>query len=104
MGVPATGVGAVSLNVTLTESAAAGFVSVYPCGTRPLASNLNYSAGQTVPNAVIPPLSPVREICISSIPPSPLLADLNGWFPSGAGFNALAPVRVFDSRPSEPQG
>src|SRR6185295_18541998 len=40
---------AVVLNVTVTDAQAAGFVTVFPCGSaRPLASNLNYVAGSTV--------------------------------------------------------
>ena len=40
--VPASGVSAVALNVTATEAAAAGFVTVWPSGSpRPNASNLN---------------------------------------------------------------
>jgi hypothetical protein len=47
--------GAVSLNVTVTDPVGPGFVTVYPCGERPLASNVNFTSGQTVPNAVITP-------------------------------------------------
>ena len=47
---------AVSLNVTVTEgespSVGGGYVTVFPCGTRPEASNLNFVAGRTVANAV----------------------------------------------------
>lgn len=54
--VPA-GVAAVVLNVTVTNTTAAGHVSVYPSGReRPESSNLNYAAGQTVPNQVIVPV------------------------------------------------
>ncbi|MET9955278.1 hypothetical protein ABZ135_27545, partial [Streptomyces sp. NPDC006339] len=52
-GIPATGVTAVVLNVTATGPTAGGFVSVYPDGApRPTASNLNFTAGQTIPNLV----------------------------------------------------
>ena len=54
--VPADGVGSVSLNVTVDQSRThAGFITVYPCGTRALVSSLNYVGGQTVANAVIAP-------------------------------------------------
>src|SRR4051794_23721328 len=47
-GVPA-GAQAVVLNVAVADAVAAGFVTVYPCGTaRPNASNVNYVAGQTI--------------------------------------------------------
>ena len=36
-GVPASGAGAVALNVTVTETDGAGYVTVYPCGDRPVA-------------------------------------------------------------------
>src|SRR5262249_55783627 len=43
----------VVLNVTVVGPLGPGFVTVYPCGvTRPTASNLNFSPGQTIPNAV----------------------------------------------------
>jgi hypothetical protein len=60
--VPASGVGAVSLNVTVTQAEGSGFVTVYPCGTKPNASSLNYVAGQTIPNAVIAPVSAQGEV------------------------------------------
>ena len=50
-GVPATGVGAVVLNVTVTQPAAGGFLTIFPAGgNRPLASDLNYAGGETRPN------------------------------------------------------
>jgi hypothetical protein len=94
-------VGAVSLNVTVTEAGGSGFVTVYPCGTRPNASSLNYVAGQTVPNAVIAPVSPSGEVCFYSQAPVHLLADVNGWFAEGASFTSVSPSRVFDTRPGE---
>jgi hypothetical protein len=78
--VPATGVGAVSMNVTVTEPDGAGYVTVYPCGTQPNASSLNYVAGQTIPNAVIAPVSAQGEVCFFSQSPTHILADVNGWF------------------------
>ena len=103
-GVPLTNVGAVSLNVTAVGPAGAGFITVYPCGTRPNASNLNFVAGQTVPNAVIAPVSANGEICLFSSVNTHLLADVNGWFAVGSSFNALTPVRIVDTRPTEDQG
>jgi hypothetical protein len=103
-GVPANGVGSVSLNVTVTNPAGSGFITVYPCGTRPLASNLNYVANQTVANAVIAPVSAAGEVCFYSHVATDLLADVNGWFRAGGSFHPLTPVRIFDSRPSEPDG
>jgi len=52
-GLPATGVAAVVVNTTVTETRAGGFLTVYP-GTSalPTASNLNWAAGATIPNLV----------------------------------------------------
>ncbi|MEA2685353.1 MAG: hypothetical protein QOE93_548, partial [Actinomycetota bacterium] len=53
-GVPAVGVSAVVLNVTATEPTTAGYLTVFPSGTpRPVASNLNVLAAETVPNLVV---------------------------------------------------
>ena len=78
--VPAAGVGAVSLNVTATDVEGAGFVTVYPCGVRPLVSSLNVTAGVTVPNAVIAPVSAAGTVCFYSSVATDLIADVNGWF------------------------
>ncbi len=82
--VPASGVSAVSINVTATNPEAPGYLTVFPCGTRELVSSVNYTTGRTVPNAVIAPVSEDGEICIFS------LAGPTSWSTSTAG-----------SRPSE---
>src|SRR5207302_7636398 len=52
-GIPGTGVSAVVLNVTVTDTTATGFVTAFPTGSaRPNASNLNFARGQSVPNLV----------------------------------------------------
>ena len=79
-GVPLSGVSAVSLNVTVVDPVASGYVTVFPCGDRPTASNLNYSAGQVVPNAVLTPVSASGEVCFFSMVDADLIADVNGWF------------------------
>ena len=42
--VPASGVGAVTLNVAVDRSRGPGFVTVYPCGQRKLTASVNYAA------------------------------------------------------------
>ncbi len=81
--IPATGVAAVSLNVTAVNPTGPGFVTVYPCGDIPRSSNINYTTGQVIPNAVIAPISPTGEICFSSLANTHLIADINGWFATG---------------------
>ena len=99
---PANGVGAVSLNVTVNNPAASGFVTVYPCGKRELVSSVNYVAGQTVANAVIAPVSTSGEVCFFSNVNTHVIVDINGWFPTSSSYApALVPARVFDTRASE---
>ena len=101
-GVPSTGVAAVALNVTVVDGEATdvgGYVTVYPCGTRPDSSNLNFVNGQTVPNAVVAPLSNAGKVCFYVYGKAHLLADVSGYFT--AGFSALsAPTRLLDTRGS----
>ena len=67
-GVPA-GATAV-LNLTVTEPTAAGYVTVYPCGIdAPLASNLNFSAGQTIPMRSSPRSDPSVTCACSTAKP-----------------------------------
>ena len=40
------GATSVALNVTAAAPDADGYVAVYPCGTSPFVSNVNYRAGQ----------------------------------------------------------
>ena len=97
--VPSSGVGAVSLNVTSTESKADGFITVYACGTRETVSSVNFSAGRTVANAVITPISPNGTVCFYANQATDIIVDINGWFAAGAAFNSVGPKRVFDTRP-----
>jgi hypothetical protein len=95
---------AVSLNVTATDPLGSGFVTVYPCGDRPLSSNVNFTAGQTVPNAVVTPLGTDSMLCFYAHADTHLIADINGYFESAASFHPLSPTRVFDTRATEPDG
>ncbi len=97
--VPADGVGSVSLNVIVTNADAAGFITVYSCGTRAMVSSLNFAAGQTVANAVLAPVSAAGNVCFYSMATTDLIVDINGWLAAGSGFNAIDPARVLDTRP-----
>jgi hypothetical protein len=99
--VPAVGVQAVTLNVTIDQPEAGGFVTVYPCGESvPTSSNLNYSAGQTIANLVTVKLGQDGNVCFYTSGTAHLIADLAAWYQPSlpAGFKELAPVRVLDSR------
>ena len=99
-GVPATGVGAVALNVTVTNPTAAAFLTVWPAGSvRPNASNLNVVAGQTVPNMVVVPLGVGGRVSLFvNAGSADVIVDVLGWFPGGNAFHGLTPARVLDTR------
>jgi hypothetical protein len=79
-GVSAEDLGAVALNVTATNPAAAGWLNVYGCGAMPFASNVNFVAGQTVANSVLSPVSADGAICIASNVATDVVVDVNGYF------------------------
>jgi hypothetical protein len=104
-GVPDSGVAAVVLNVTVTQPTRSGYLTVYPDGAaRPLASNLNFSAGETVPNLVIAPVGPDGQVDFynGSAGTVQIVADVSGWFASGSpgagGLAPLTPTRILDTR------
>lgn len=109
-GIPATGVEAVTLNLTETNASAASYITAYPTGSaRPLASNVNFVAGQTVPNRVIVKLGTGGKITLyNAYGTVDLLADVNGWFTDNTGstlatgsgdvFVGTAPNRILDTR------
>ena len=67
---------AVVLNVTVDGPEGSGFVTVFPCGgLLPLASNVNFVAGQTVANAVTVTVGVVGG-CASSRPPRPTSSSI----------------------------
>jgi HYDIN/CFA65/VesB family protein len=105
-GIPPSGVAAVVLNVTVTNATAASFLTVYPTGvTRPTASNLNFVAGQTVPNRVVVKVGTGGKVSFYNAAGNvDVIADVGGWFTdtaaggTGAGFNPLPPTRILDTR------
>ena len=103
-GLPGSGIGAVALNVTAANgedpNIGGGYVTVYPCGTRPDASNLNFTAGQTIPNAVIAPVSAAGDVCFYVYGKAHLIVDVSGYFPTGNGIVSLTPARLADTRGS----
>lgn len=99
-GVPATGVDAVVLNVTVTAPSAGSWVAVYPAGaTVPLASNLNFSRGLTVANLVVAKVGTGGAVRLyNNYGSVHLIADLAGYMATGSAFTGQAPVRILDTR------
>jgi hypothetical protein len=105
-GVPATGVTAVVLNVTMTESTNPSFVQVLPTGQATVGaySNINVSQpNQTIAGQVTAPLGDNGQLTFYSDGGGHLIADVLGYYTQAttatAGrFAALAPSRVLDTR------
>lgn len=71
------------LNVTVVDPPANGFLTVYACnfgGSAPLASNVNFVAGQTTPNSVIVNVGQYDSVCIKSSVATNIIVDLQGVF------------------------
>jgi hypothetical protein len=100
-GVPASGVAAVAVNITVTNASFGGFVTAFPHGTAlPNSSTVNFVAGQTIPNLAIVKVGPDGTIDLfNKFGTTDVIVDVQGWFPTNVGITPLAPARVLDTRP-----
>ncbi|OLZ67963.1 hypothetical protein AVW11_13455 [Streptomyces amritsarensis] len=101
--VPASGVTAVALNVTVTAPRGAGHLTVFPTGqSAPDTSNVNFKAGQTIANSVIVPVGPDGRINIrnGAWDPADVIVDVVGYYSPGskASYIPTTPTRLHDSR------
>jgi hypothetical protein len=94
------------LNFTATNASAASYLTVWPHGSaRPVVSNLNVAAGQTVANRVQVAVDVTGKVDIYNAAGSvDVVADLNGWFTGATSaaaqyaFTGQAPTRIHDTR------
>ncbi|MGH7697860.1 MAG: hypothetical protein ACRENV_04185, partial [Candidatus Dormibacteria bacterium] len=80
-------VGAVLLNLTVTNTSLPSYLTVYPEGaTKPTASNLNWMGGQTVPNRVVVPVNSSNgQITIyNANGQADVVVDVDGYFSKGS--------------------
>ena len=96
----AADVDAVTINLAVTEPMSASWVLVFPCGRPPVASNVNYVAGQTIPNQVTARLNDDQKLCIYTRGPTHLVVDHQGSWSrvTGTGWSGVEPTRVVDTR------
>lgn len=97
------GITAAVLNVTAVDETGNGFITAYPDGGAvPTTSNVNYLAGQTVPNEVVVQVGSdgYVDFADSGKGTTDLLADISGYFVSGSGakFVPIVPRRYLDTR------
>ena len=110
--IPCTGIPntarAIVGNATVIFPNAAGFVTIYPDGqARPPVSNLNFVAGQVVPNAFTVSLDTQGEFRLYTTAQADFAVDVTGYFaPPGSGglyYHPLPkPIRLYDTRPPIP--
>ena len=108
-GVPAN-VSAVLMNLTVAEATSYGFITAYASGTdKPNASNVNFRAGQIVPNSVTVPVGTDGKVALfnRSDGATHLVADISGYYlpgtPSAGGtFQPITPTRFLDTRDGYP--
>jgi IPT/TIG domain len=92
------------VNVTATGGTASSFFTVFPGGNpRPLASNLNFVAHQTVANLVTVPIGSGGVDVFNLAGTADAVVDLEGYFaptvsgPAGT-YTPLPPARITDTR------
>ncbi|MEQ1699622.1 MAG: hypothetical protein ABMA25_05905 [Ilumatobacteraceae bacterium] len=99
-GVPASGVKAVAYNITATNSAANGLITVYPCsGLQPVAHSISTQTGVNVANLVVVGAGD-SLLCIRSTVPTHFIVDVVGYFTSSSVVGVPTPTRISDSRPT----
>ena len=95
---------AVVANLTVTNTASAGYLTAWPAGTgMPVVSNLNFTADTTVANRITVPLSSGKlSIYNGSSSTVDIMLDINGIYTTsvtGALFTPeTTPARILDTR------
>ncbi len=91
---------AVLLNVTADNSEAAGWITVFPCGSpRPTnTSNVNLVPGLVRANLVAAKVGAGGTVCLYSSSATDLIVDLQGSAPVDSTFVATVPERVLETR------
>jgi hypothetical protein len=106
-GVPASGVSAVVLNVTVTGATAASYLTIWPSGgTRPTVSNIDFPAGWTGANGTTVSVGSGGKVDIYNHSGNvQVIADVVGYYASssstatpGGQMFPTDPWRLFDSR------
>ena len=94
--------GATSVVATFTvvDPRRSGFLTVFPCGrAMPVASSLNYLAGEVVPNTITASLGTGGAVCVYPQHDLDLVVDVAASIgPGGHGFAGVAPTRLLDTR------
>jgi hypothetical protein len=97
-----TDASAAVVNVAAVDPEAEGYLTVFPCGVLPTASNVNFVAGRNAATHAIATLSN-GELCVYASAATDVLVDLFGRYaPSGAVMVTVRPERLLDTRATAP--
>ena len=104
-GIPSNGVAGVWIQLTVASPQRRGYLVAWPAGgSQPLASTVDFAAGQTVANEVFVPVSTSGWVSLANQSDGTirLVGDVVGYTRSGpvaaeGGVTALAPRRVLDT-------
>jgi hypothetical protein len=109
---------AVVVNASVVAGSTYGWLTMWPTGSAPNASNLNYAANLQIANLAIVKVGPSCTIKVGNSPLAVdahagvhVILDLVGWFgplntpgdTGGKQFHSMAPSRIVDTRPTSPQ-
>jgi uncharacterized protein YkwD len=105
-GIPSAGVQAATLNVTVTGTSSAGYLTVHPAGeARPLASTITFAQNATVAIRSMVKLGAGGKVTIfNGLGSADVIVDVAGWFTDASiagSLGALVPVtptRILDTR------
>jgi hypothetical protein len=108
-GVPSSGVTAVVLTVTVTGTTSSSYLTAWPTGSqRPLSSNLNWVAKETVSNLMTVEVGANGQVSVYNFRgTAQLVVDMEGYVSPSATtamgrFTGLTPYRVCDTRSGNP--
>ena len=100
-----SGAGAV-VNVTITQTAAAGYATIGPCSTltpnvEPATSTVNYGRDGTVANMAFVEADDAGDVCVFTYAAAHVIVDIQSELVTEheLGLVSVAPTRVHDSRP-----
>ena len=104
-GTPGGGVSAVLINVTaVNETARMGYLTLFPTGTRPVVSTLNYTGAVPIANQALVRVGASGAISIfNSAGTTNVIVDIEGWVGTVASAangqtTTTTPVRLLDTR------
>ena len=104
-GVPVADVVAVAVDLTVTQSTDAGYLTAWPSGTaRPSASDLNFGAGENVSNLAVVKVGANGKVSVfNASGGAQVVVDVAGWYSgtatgSAGRFQPVVPARILDTR------